>query len=286
MMSRLVIITNSFRRPIELVVRSLAESLAQDNSTPVVFVDQNVDKLILPRAIASDRRLVHQHVSAPGVSSARNQAQYPSDAEWLVFCDDDGYLERGYLPKLEKLIETRPEVDIFAGSIRRIDTGDFYSRRHALGGDMRRFWNTKLLMGSNFVIRRRVFEELGKFDESLGVGSRFGSSEETDLAWNAHFHGKKMLYAPELVVFHVPPFAGDIKSERAKAFRYGVGKGAMVRKWLGRGHWIVLIEVVEMLAFPMAAFLVVVVRLRWREAWIRLEGWRGRVKGLLGGVAA
>jgi len=285
-MSRFAIITNSIRRSVELVSRSLGESLSQDDATPVIFIDQNVEKLALPPLLAGHNRLSHQQVVAPGVSSARNLACYPADCEWLVFCDDDGYLERDYLSKLQRLIESRPDVDIFAGAIRRTDTGDFYSRRHAIGGDMRKFWNSKLLMGSNFVIRRRVFEELGKFDENLGVGSRFGSSEETDLAWNAYFHGKKMLYAPELVVYHVPPFSGDLDVEKSKAFRYGIGKGALVRKWLGRGHWIVLTEMLEMLVLPVLVSVAFFVLGRWKESLIRTHGLLGRIRGLFGGIVA
>ncbi|NDG86252.1 MAG: hypothetical protein EBX52_14585, partial [Proteobacteria bacterium] len=165
--------------------------------------------------------------------------------------------------------------------IRRIDTGEFYSKRHALGGDMRFFWNTKLLMGSNFCVNRRVFERLGKFDEEFGAGAPFGSSEETDFAWKAFFGREPMVFAPELVVFHVPPFAGEDRFERAKAYRYGYGKGRLVRKWLRKGHPVVLVEFFEMLVVPLLKMLPAVLRAGTRDLAIQGAALLGRIRGFL-----
>jgi glycosyltransferase involved in cell wall biosynthesis len=197
----ITIITNTIRRPIELVTKSVHASLSQNDSVLVILMDQNPKPLVFSESINSNPRFKQIHCQVPAVSMARNRAEYSKNTEWIVFCDDDGYLEDGYIQKLQQAIVENPEIEIFAGSIKRIDNGDFYSRRHALGGNMKWFWNSKLLMGSNFAIKRSVFEELGKFDENLGAGAKYGSSEETDLAWNAFFHHKKMKYFPELVVF-------------------------------------------------------------------------------------
>jgi GT2 family glycosyltransferase len=191
----------------------------------------------------------------------------------------------GYLHSLHSLIHSNPDVDIFAGGIRSIDNGLFYSNRHALGGDMRWFWNTKLLMGSNFTVRRKVFEELAKFDDRFGAGAPFGSSEETDFAWKAFFKGKKMLYVPNLVVFHVPPYAGPLQSEVEKSKRYGIGKGALVRKWLfmrqgASFQWRPLLELMEMTLVPLLRILLAAFRMRWGDCRIQSAALLGRIHGL------
>lgn len=277
---KIAIITNTIRRPLELVSKSVHASLSQNESVSVILMDQNQSYLNFPDTIKTNPRFKHMHCQVPSVSMARNRAEYSVDSDWLVFCDDDGYLEPGYLEKLSQLVESYPEIEIFAGAIKRIDNLDFYSKRHALGGDMKWFMNTKLLMGSNFVIKRSVFEELGKFDEKFGAGAPFGSSEETDLAWNAFFHHKKMRYSPELVVFHVPPFSGDTGSEIKKAFRYGVGKGALVRKWLGAGKVLVLIELFEMFLIPLIKALILLILFRWNAFRIQLSSLQGRILGI------
>lgn len=247
----------------------------------MILMDQNTTPLIFPDEVANNSRFKHIHCQVPAVSMARNRAEYAVDTDWLIFCDDDGYLESGYTQKLLKLIQDFPDTDIFAGSIKRIDNRDYYSKRHAVGGNMEKFWNAKLLMGSNFVIKRSVFEQLGKFDERFGAGAAYGSSEETDLAWNAFFHQKKMRYSPELVVFHIPPFSGVLKVEVEKAFRYGYGKGKLVRKWLALGHWIVIFELVEMSAVPILKSILFLLAFRWKEFRIQSASLAGRWAGFL-----
>ncbi len=280
-MGRFSIITNTIRRAEELVFKSLRASLAQGPDVQVVLVDQNARPIRLPSELASDVRLKHQQKVVPGVASARNFASYSEDTEWLIFCDDDGYLATDYLRRLKELIAQSGEVQIFAGVIRRIDTGEFYSRRHAIGGKLNSFWSTKLLMGSNFVIRRTTFERLGKFDEAFGAGAFNGSSEETDLAWSAYFSGVTMRFAPELVVHHIPPFADSAQAEHKKAFRYGVGKGRLVRKWLSPRRPVVLVELLEMFVLPPLLSVASLLVGRGTEASIRLAGWLGRWVGLL-----
>ncbi len=280
-MIRISIITNTIRRPVELVEKSIRASLGQNESVSVILMDQNVHPLIFSEEIKLNPRLKHVHCQVPSVSMARNRAEYAVDTDWIIFCDDDGYLEFGYIKKLQNLIDENQDIDIFAGSIKRIDNGNFYSKRHAVGGDMKLFWNTKLLMGSNFVIKKTIFESLGKFDEAFGAGAKYGSSEETDLAWNAFFHQKKMRYSPELVVFHVPPFAGEFKLEVNKAFRYGYGKGKLVRKWLARRKYIVLLEFLEMSFIPIFKSILNLISFRWKDFRIQSASFAGRLAGLL-----
>jgi GT2 family glycosyltransferase len=279
-MIKITIITNTIRRPLDLVSKSVESSLAQDSVIGVVLMDQNQSPLIFPAQIENHSKFKHLTAVVPSVSMARNLAPYPADSEWLIFCDDDGYLETGYVSKLLDLFRQHPQVEIYAGSIKRIDNGEYYSKRHAIGGDMKWFINTKLLMGSNFVIKRSVFEKLGKFDEMFGAGAPYGSSEETDLAWNAFFHGVKMRYSPELVVFHVPPFATDAKNEIKKAYRYGVGKAALVRKWLFLGKISVLLELGEMFVIPLLKSPMFLLMLKGKEALVQVSGLAGRFTGL------
>jgi len=52
-------------------------------------------------------------------------------------------------------------------------------------------------------------------------------------------------------VYHVPPFNESIKTGLKKAFKYGVGKGALVFKWLvTEKKLIVFYEIGEMLIIP------------------------------------
>jgi GT2 family glycosyltransferase len=279
-MAEFTVVINTIRRSVDLVEKSLRSALAQGDSVRVILLDQNPEPLGLPEEVRSNPRFSHQYEPVPAVSQARNRAQVGADCEWIIFCDDDGYLAPDYLTALKARIAANPGIPIFAGGIRRTDNNEFYSKRHALGGDMRWFWNAKLLMGSNFCVRRDVFEKLGGFDEEFGAGARFGSSEETDFAWKAFFAKVPMMYAPELVVFHVPPFAGDPGGEAEKAYRYGIGKGALVRKWIRKGHFWPFLEVVEMFVLPSFRVLVSFLTRSQGIAGLQKAAIHGRWRGL------
>ena len=137
-------------------------------------------------------------------------------------------------------------------------------------------------MGSNFVVRTETFRRLGGFDEKFGAGAYWGSGEETDFAWKAHFAHVPMAYRPELVVHHVRPYAGSLADSCRKGFRYGVGKGALVSKWLlERRRLVVLMEMLEMLFIPVVQIVADFLRGRWRNLPVYPCVLAGRVLGFL-----
>lgn len=280
---KFLIITNSYKREQALVERSLAASVGQDLSPDYVyFIDQNTEPLKINSNISSFKNFKQFHVETKCVSTARNSVEVPSDVDWIFFCDDDGYPMEGYLTRLRETIKLNPEVDVIAGSIVRDDNFEFYSPRHAMGGDINKFQNTKLLMGSNFSCKAKVFKDLRGFDERFGAGSFWGSGEETDFAWKVFFSKYQMLYEKDLKVFHVRPYAQSFNDNVRKAYRYGIGKGALVAKWLFRKRKLyVLYEVFEMTAVPLFQSVKALVTLRLKDIPVYFSSLISRYIGML-----
>lgn len=262
-----LIITNSFKRDKHLVERSLLNSLKQKPAPKYVyFIDQNESKLKLSHEIKSFQHFHHFHVKTNCVSSARNSVKIPKDVDWIIFCDDDGYLKDNYLKTWRQFILQNPKYDVIAGSIVRDDNDEFYSPRHKIGGDLNHFKNTKLLMGSNFSCKAEVFKKLQGFDEQFGAGSYWGSGEETDFAWKAYFNSIPMTYQKDLIVYHIRPYALGFSENIRKAFRYGIGKGALVSKWFFfERKLIVAYEVFEMTAIPLGQMLMSIIKFKWQN---------------------
>jgi len=247
-----IVVTNTFVRHVYLVERSLRASLNQKiPPLQVILIDQNKFPIELPKDITENSLFQVQKVDYTSVSAARNSLKIPSETDWIFFCDDDGYPCEDYSERLQKIILANESLEILAGSIIRDDNDELYTLRHKKGGSLKHFRNSKNLMGSNFVIKAKVFERLGKFDERFGVGSYWGSSEETDFCWNAYFKNVGMEYFPQLKVYHVPPFNESLKGGFKKAFHYGIGKGALVYKWLVKKRKLkVVFELIEMFFVP------------------------------------
>lgn len=277
-----IVITNTYGRSKDLVERSLNASLSQRiPPIKVILVDQNKEPIKLSKNIIENDMLEVQNILTTSVSVARNRAKKPT-SEWIVFCDDDGYMKDDYSETLKQLLTNHPMVKIFAGSIVRDDNYEFYSPRHAIGGDLNNFKFSKLLMGSNFAVKSKTFSELSGFDESFGTGSKWGSGEESDFAWKAHFNKVPMYYAKDLVVYHVKPYAGTIKESIEKAFKYGVGKGALAYKWLIKNKKpIVLLEIAEMTLIPIVKSAIDLIRLQPRNIAPHIASLIGRAYGFL-----
>jgi len=278
-----IIVTNTYKRSIELVVRSIRASLSQKIKPVNVFlIDQNKPELYLPDYITSNEIFVRITTDKTSVSAARNSLTIPEKVDWIFFCDDDGYPCEDYSEKLLEIVSKNPDMEIFAGSIIREDNNDFYTLRHKKGGSMRLFRYTKNLMGSNFVIKADTFEKLGKFDENFGVGSYWGSSEETDFCWKAYFAGVKMEYFPELKVYHIPPFNLSVKKGFKKAFGYGIGKGALVYKWLIKKRKLkVSYELIEMFIVPLIQSIRAILILKPQLILTNIAAVSGRVYGFV-----
>lgn len=277
-----IVVTNTFNRSVELVTRSLKSSLNQKiKPRRVILIDQNSPCLKLPDEVMLNPLFEIQKVDFQSVSAARNSLSIPHGTEWIFFCDDDGYPIENYSDELNQIIKSNPKIQIIAGSIIREDNMDFYSLRHKKGGSLKYFRYTKNLMGSNFVVKAKLFDSLGRFDENFGAGSYWSSSEETDFCWKAYFKSVEMEFFPELRVIHVPPFNESVKVGFKKAFNYGVGKGALVFKWLViEKKLIVLYEFVEMLIIPFIQSVKGVIFLKPQLIITNFATLIGRVYGL------
>lgn len=86
------------------------------------------------------------------------------------------------------------------------------------------------LIGANMVIKQEVLDCIGEFDITLGPGSRFSAvAEDLDFVYRALIKGLKIVYSPNVVVYH--NHARIQKEDIQKAMHgYTVGKGAFYAK--------------------------------------------------------
>lgn len=254
------------------MVKRCLDSVLNQTFVPleIIIVDQNDHP-----QLEGFKSLQVKYVHYPDrrISSARNQGAHHAKAEWLWFLDDDAFSSKNFLANFEKIIKKNLYLDVIAGSILIENTNAYYSVRHSIGGSLSSLTGSKLLMGGNFLIRKKVFQELGAFDEYFGIGSTIPSSEDTDLVWRAIFNHKIMSYESSLAVYHPAPQ----EMSKEKAYAYAIGKGALVRKWIFKKFSkIIWYELFEMLIVPLIKTLK-----SPKNFTLNFSIFRGRLKGLL-----
>jgi GT2 family glycosyltransferase len=151
---------------------------------------------------------------------------------WVYFPDDDCIVPPDLLAALARALAPHPRA---AFACARVVSPAGRALMPAAGREVRVLAEPdpilRIVMSPGLFVRRDVFERLGGFDEDFGVGARWPSGEESDLLFRALAAGERGLYAPSVSVVHPEPFeVRDRAAGRERAWRYGVGWGAMFAK--------------------------------------------------------
>ncbi len=120
-----------------------------------------------------------------GCAGAWNQGVRETVSEWLLFLNNDVLLSPSWLEELLAFAEDRG-FDVVSPAIREGDYNydiNTYSRDFV--GRMARFTREGVADGICFMVRRRVFETIGLFDENF----RIGQFEDTDFFRRARAAG-------------------------------------------------------------------------------------------------
>jgi len=252
----------------------LLDSLeAQDYpSLRVLVVDQNDDRrvadLVAARALES---VLLQ--SRRGLSRARNVALDQVSADVVAFPDDDCVYPPGLLARVAERFAEDDSLDGLTGRAANASGHSAPSWKDdaaSLTDD--NLWNRAISF--TIFLRRSVVEQVGPFDERLGLGSEelWGSGEEIDYLVRAVRGGARIEHDPTLVVQH------DLRQNDS---RIGLRDGASVG-YLLRTHGYPAPTVGRMLVRPAGGVLVALARLDGAGARYQVATLRGRLRGYFG----
>jgi len=247
----------------------------------VVLIDQNDDDRVT-RVLAGHSALEIVPVfSARGLSRARNAGLTELQSDVVAFPDDDCE----YPDDLLERVAERLAADSDLGGITGRSADRAGRSSPSWKSDARLLTRTNLWnRGISYAIflRRNIVDEVGAFDEQLGLGSQapWSSGEEIDFLIRAVSAGARIAYDPDLVVFHEQKLLSTA-DRRALGYRDGESIGYILRK-----HRYGPLTLLGMFIRPLGGALLSLARLDGARARFHLATLRGRLAGYLGQPAA
>ena len=219
--------------------------LAQDHPSFELLVLDQTEGSAGAAAMAAvedrQRRLRHVPLTSVGRSRALNAGLRLARGEVWVMTDDDCEPTPGWLRALDAEVRAAgpraaivgrvlpgpagPGMAVPPATLDEPEPADYAGRVD------------RDLVYPNFAVPRHAFDEVGPFDERLGIGTSIPGGEDNDFGYRLLRHGWRILYRPGPVVVHL---AWRTAAERLALKRaYGIGQGGFYAKHLARADaWI------------------------------------------------
>lgn len=166
-------------------------------------------------------------INTPGLSNARNIGLNAANGDIIGFTDDDCYYSPDLFQKIVEYFEINKQLKILSVAIRSkedLSLLPFTPIRKKVPITFQNIFETITSVGIFHLNIKNI-----KFDEKLGLGAEFGSSEEMDYVYQLlinNFHG---FYLPELYVMH--PQVVNLKEQSLdNIYRRSKGHGAFFKK--------------------------------------------------------
>lgn len=176
-------------------------------------------------------RIHHLRLDSVGLSRARNAGIAVADQPIVAFLDDDIVPETGWLRAIHDSLVDGGERSVVTGRVVAVDGHDGIVPSCSPWSEAAEFEGRQFadpLAPGNMAIRRTAFDELGTFDELLGAGTRFPSSEDNDFGMRLLDAGYRIRLEPAAVGVHHGVRTG--RDILRLDWGYGKGQGAFYAK--------------------------------------------------------
>ncbi|MUK02265.1 glycosyltransferase [Vibrio cholerae] len=275
--STIAVVIPTLNAPDSLV--DVLESIVSQSipSVEIVVVSQkNHDRA---RQIVEQSGLPQARVieSPPGLSRARNEGLRALTSKWSVVALPDDDIR--YRPDaFAEVFRSHPGWSAISGQVQPEDDSELsrlnFSEQQ-LQLNKRTVWTSAI--EAAFFLSREFVEDVGYFDEGLGLGSHsiWQSGEGTDLLLRGLKRGLTVLYNPDIVLYEaVSPVSS--KEHVAKVQKYARGAGRVYRRHYN------FIQQVGLILRSVAKLVLAAARKGPTGARVPAVLLLGRVEGLLG----
>ena len=161
-----------------------------------------------------------------GLSESRNEGIKTSKSDIIAFIDDDAIASKNWIKIIRKSFKN--DIDVIGGRVLPIyfTIPPKWWNPRIMGGYVGIHNNS--IIGCNFAVRKKLFSKIGYFNPRLGrKGGTLLSAEEDEFFERINKFNGKILYIPEMIVYH-------------KVLPYRLSIGYLVKRawWQGKSDFI------------------------------------------------
>jgi glycosyltransferase involved in cell wall biosynthesis len=249
MFMSLIVCTKDRAPQLQLCLKEIAAAAPPPCAWEIVLVDNGssdaTESVIAEFAETPGLNVTRVDCAQPGLGRARNVGIAAAKGEWLLFTDDDCYIEKTFLQNFHEFAmavgapEAKP-IRYGAGPIL------LYDARHDprianLAIDTIRLIPPNTLVppgavqGANMFFHSSIFRRIGGFNDKMGSGTPF-ACEDIEMAARASFAGFLGAQLPFFkVVHHHKRLAGSAEANRI-VDSYDYGRGAYFASLIDKGY--------------------------------------------------
>jgi glycosyltransferase involved in cell wall biosynthesis len=217
-------IVATYKRREELVRLFNSMLLNNVEQLQIIVVDQNQDGLIddVISQYQFQLDILHLKLTEANQSKARNyganQAKYPI----ICFPDDDCWFESDSFQKVNSFFEQKETPDLLVINWKQnpvVHTTSFPLTKKAIFTFRAVGYVTYVLF-----FNKGVFQKLGGFMETIGIGKYIGGGEDSELTFRAAHNNLKIFYTADIIVNHkyIPILSRDLNTIRARQRAMGL----------------------------------------------------------------
>ena len=230
---------------IKATLQHIARQQINDVNCEIIFVDNassdNTGEAAKLAWSETKNTKIDFHVAyepAAGLARARQKGISDAKFEFLIFCDDDNWLDEHYLQNTFNLFSLHADVAILGG----VGTPVFESpslkpawfdtlyHGYAVGAQAEKETMLNSVYGAGMAVRKSVLE-LVVHETPLFLSGRkknaLSSGEDSEICFRIRFAGYKIMYSPDLTFKHFIP-ANRLTWDYLKKLHAGLAKSYVV----------------------------------------------------------
>ncbi len=216
-------------RELELFLESLLKQTYKNFE--LIIIDQNDTKEIniynLVKRYKGYIDIKYKKSNKKGLSLNRNKGIFMMEGDIVGFPDDDCEYDVDTLEKVVNYFKKNEDKRLY--SCRTLERNKDYGTGKMLENDAEISINNveDTVKSITFFVNYQL-EDIMLFDENLGVGSYYGSGEETDYVLRLLHKSFKGDYFANEIIYH-PAKKGNYE-DLERAYKYALGYGALIKK--------------------------------------------------------